>query len=116
MERFHEWLDRVLILAPLIILAAIAGAANHAYQVVVHKRPFSAVLFFIAMGLAGFLGLVLGVTPLPSWLEPYRESIACMLGFCTFPVMGLIEKEVPTALLRWMRRAFGVQSPGDPEN
>lgn len=116
MERFHEWLDRVLILAPLIILAAIAGAANNAYQTVVHKKPFSALLFFIAMGLAGFLGLVLGVTPLPSWLEPYRESLACMLGFCTFPVMSLVEKEFPQAVLRAMRRMFGVQSPRDPEN
>lgn len=117
MERLLEWADKFLAWLPFIILAALAGAANNTYQTVVKKRAFSVAMFFVSMGLAGFLGLVLAVTPLQPWLEPFRESIACVVGFCVFPIMRIIEEEVPALLRRWFRRADAdTQAPRDPEN
>ena len=118
MEKFIEWIDRLLTWTPFIILAALGGAANNTYQNVVKKQPFSGAMFLVAMGLAGFLGLAVAVTPLPDWLAPFRESLSCMLGFCAFPVMHIIETEFPAWLKRTYRRIFpeAPQPPKDTEN
>lgn len=112
-----EFLDKALAWVPFIILAALGGAANNTYQNVIRKQPFNGGMFIIAMGLAGFLGLAVAATPLPGWLTSYRESLACMIGFCVFPIMHVVETEFPSLLRRVFRRFYPEsQSPNDPEN
>lgn len=117
MGKLVEWLDKLIALVPFIILAMLGGAANNTYQNVVKKQPFSGGMFLVAVFLAGFVGTVVSVTPLPDILVPYRESLACMMGFCAYPVLHIVETELPALLRRWFRRWLPSERQGkDTEN
>lgn len=85
----QNFIDRVGELVAAGMLASMGGAASTLYAHVKEDKPLSFVSFIINVLLAGFVGQVVGsFIPLDF---TYRDGILLSAGFCTFPILGLLQ-------------------------
>lgn len=85
----ESFLNRMGDLAAASLLAAMGGAASTLYAHVKDDKPLSLTIFFINVLLAGFVGQVVG-SLIPADFA-YRDGLLLSAGFCTFPILGLLQ-------------------------
>lgn len=86
---FQSFIDRMADLAAASLLAAMGGAASTLYAHVKDDKPVSITIFIINILLAGFVGQVVG-SLIPGSFA-YRDGVLLAAGFCTFPILGLLQ-------------------------
>lgn len=101
----QNFMDRLADLAAAGLLAAFGGAASVLYSHVKDDKPLSVTIFFVNVILAGFVGQVIGsLIPIDF---AYRDGLLLSAGFCTFPILGLLQTYTTAAAEKLMQKIVG---------
>lgn len=101
----QNFIDRMADLAAAGMLAAFGGAASVLYTHVKEDKPLSVTLFFMNVLLAGFVGQVIG-SFIPANFA-YRDGMLLSAGFCTFPILGILQTYTTAAAEKMMQKIVG---------
>lgn len=93
------------------ILALFGAVANYIYSSIHKKTPFGIGTFIGTAFLGFFVGNVVGSFMEPNF--PYRDGILMVSGFVCYPILGLIESEIPKAIAARMTKAIRGDTSGD---
>jgi hypothetical protein len=101
----QSFIDRMADLAAAGMLAAFGGAASVLYSHVKDDKPLSVTLFVINILLAGFVGQLVG-SLIPHDFA-YRDGLLLSAGFCTFPILGLVQTYTTAGAEKLMSKIVG---------
>lgn len=106
--------DRVMELLQLGLLGAFGGLANYVYVTMQNETKFSWIRLFVNVFLAFFVGNMIG-SLLPD--STYKDGVLMAAGFCTYPILNIIEvqsrKRLGQLLDRWLSRQVGPEADKD---
>ncbi len=88
------------------LLASYGASANYVYTMLKNEdQKFSLFKFLALLFLAAFLGNVLGgFIPANS---DYRDELLMGIGFCTFPLLAVLEEKVRALMIRYLDKKLG---------
>lgn len=93
MEDAVEKLWRLLQLG---LLGVFGGAAAYVYTLSTRGTPFRWVGFAANLFLAFFVGCMAGDwIPSGGAMTDYKDGLVMAVGFCAYPILGLVEKALP---------------------
>lgn len=82
------------------MLGAFGGAAAYIHTMATKNQPFRVLAFAANVFLAFFVGKMLGaLIPFAQAYVEYRDGVVMALGFCAYPILGVIENKV----VKWFK-------------
>jgi hypothetical protein len=104
----EDWVEKLIRWAQLGMLGAFGGSAAYIHAMATKNQPFRVWAFAANVFLAFFVGKMLGgLIPFsPTYIE-YRDGVVMALGFCAYPILGVLE----TKVVKWFKGTKWL--PGD---
>jgi len=86
------------------LLASYGAAANYVYAMLKNEnQTFSLTKFLMLLFLATFVGNFIGGFIPPD--SPYRDELLMGFGFCTFPVLAVLEVKIKELTVKYLDKA-----------
>lgn len=86
------------------VLATFGAVANYVFSAIHKKTPFGARTLFGTAFLGFFLGTVIHSSVDPSFA--YRDSLLMIAGFLCYPILGILESQVPKMIVDKISHVF----------
>lgn len=93
------------------LMASFGGMAAYVYQNARQDKAFKMSSFLVNIFLAFFLGNLVG-NFIPNDYQ-YRDGLLLLSGYCSWPILGILEIKGKAFIERWMESKLGVPPMDD---